>query len=430
MSRTPQHGTGLRDAREVRNAREIRDARAPHGSPAVFMMDLLATVPYYTAYLSRALLALGERVRVGSISYYLDPACFRSRGLRLQPGCLDVVGRSPQLPRRLRRAGKLLETVVNHLALLLQFLVRPPDVLHVQYLPMLRSRLPIDLWFVQLVQRRGAKVVLTVHDLLPHDTADRFRRKFTGLYEMADQLICHSGHIRQRLREEFEVDESRIHVIPHGPFFYDLPESGPALPEGIPAGTPIVLWQGILFPYKGLDLLLDAWQEVEAQTTGATLMVMGTGAPELLAQIQEQVRSLGLRRVVLDLRFTSTGELVGAYRAASVVVYPYRAITTSGALATGLSLGRAIVASDLPVFRELLTDEVDALLVKPGDKEMLAGAVVRLLHDPELRTRLEHAVRSKNFGAATWKTIAEQTAAVYDAALAPHAGAHRRNSRP
>ena len=43
----------------------------------------------------------------------------------------------------------------------------------------------------------------------------------------------------------------------------------------------MVLWQGIIFPYKGIDLLLDAWQQVEANSDDACLLIVGTGAPEL-----------------------------------------------------------------------------------------------------------------------------------------------------
>ena len=69
--------------------------------PTVFMIDLWATVPYYTAYLSKALLAKSVNVTVGSISYYLDTECFSSRGIKLDPGFMDVVGRFrlPRLPR-------------------------------------------------------------------------------------------------------------------------------------------------------------------------------------------------------------------------------------------------------------------------------------------------------------------------------------------
>ncbi|MFI5072535.1 MAG: hypothetical protein ACHP8A_16760, partial [Terriglobales bacterium] len=61
--------------------------------PRVFMMDLWATVPYYTAYLSKALLKENVDLTVGSITYYLDPVCFSSRGIKVDPGLLDVVGK-------------------------------------------------------------------------------------------------------------------------------------------------------------------------------------------------------------------------------------------------------------------------------------------------------------------------------------------------
>ena len=388
--------------------------------PKVFMMDLWAIVPYYTAYLSRALLAQGVPLQVGSISYYLDPECFRSRGVPLTPGLLDVVGRFrlPQLPRRL---FKLVEALLNMAALTLRFLLSPPDVIHVQYLPMLRWHLPLDLWFVQFFQRRGTRIVLTVHDLLPHDTAERYRSPFQRLYTGVDAIICHSDHISGSLQTEFGIHPSRISVIPHGPFFYDLPAQGSAeilKSFGIEPGRLLFLWQGILFPYKGVDLLLDAWQTVEQELTGASLVIAGTGSPELLHQIEKRVEELELEHVALHLRFISTEELVTLYRAADVVVYPYRAITTSGALATGLALGKTIVASDLPVFRELLTDGETALLVDPENRGQLASALIRIAHDPALRAQLAGRILELNFGDQTWHSIARKTLAVYEGAIA------------
>jgi len=143
--------------------------------PRIFMMDLWATVPYYTAYLSRALLKERVNVQIGSISYYLDPTCFSSRGIKLDPGALDIVGKF-RLPRLPRRILKLLESILNLSALTVRFLFSPPDIVHVQYLPMLRSRLPLDLWFVEFCRKRGSKIVLTVHDLLPTTQARRTSR--------------------------------------------------------------------------------------------------------------------------------------------------------------------------------------------------------------------------------------------------------------
>jgi glycosyltransferase involved in cell wall biosynthesis len=385
------------------------------------MMDLLATVPYYTAYLSKALLAEHVNLTVGSISYYLDPACFSSRGIRLDPGLLNVVGRFP-LPQLPRRVLKMLEALVNLAALTVRFLVSPPDIIHVQYLPMLTWRFPLDLWFLELCRRRGSQIVLTVHDLLPHDTGEAHKRVFHELYQMADRIICHSDSIRTRLGAEFTVPQEKVAVIPHGPFFYDLPATNSEQTLRsfeIEPGKLLVLWQGIIFPYKGIDLLLNAWQQVEADIDDVCLLIAGTGAPEFLEQIREQINRLNLKRVKLHPRFISSEELVAIYRAADIVVYPYRAITTSGALATGLALGRTIVASDLPVFRELLTNRENALLVDPQNSSALSGALTELSKSFALRQQLASKVEAMHFGDQSWLSIAAKTIACYESSQSP-----------
>lgn len=383
------------------------------------MMDFLTTVPYYTAYLSRALLASGIHVTIGAITYYLDRDCFTVRGLRLQPGPLNVVGGLNLSPAP-RRILKIAELAVNLAWQALRFAFRPAAIVHVQFLPLLRWPVPLDLWFVRFCQWRGSKIVLTVHDLLPHDTAEQHHILFEKLYRTVDTLICHSEHIHTRLISEFGIAADKVAVIPHGPFFYDSPNTGAdrASANGcVPNGAPMVLWQGIIFPYKGLDLLLDAWQTVEQRHPTAWLVVVGTGDPQLLTELRTRVGRLGLDRVTLDLRFATTEELVAAYDRADVVVYPYRAITTSGALATGLALGKAIVASDLPVFRELLTDGENAFLVTPGDTASLAEALLKLVGDDALRSLFSARVNAMNFGDETWRSIARSTLAVYRSAL-------------
>jgi glycosyltransferase involved in cell wall biosynthesis len=387
--------------------------------PTVFMMDLWATVPYYTAYLSKALLREGVDLTVGSITYYLDTDCFSSRGIKVDPGLLDVVGKF-HLPRLPRRILKLLEALLNLLALTVRFLISSPDVIHVQFLPMFKWRVPLDLWFVEICQWRGAKIVLTVHDLLPHDTGETHKRTFEGLYRMVDAIICHSDHVEARLQAEFSVPKKKISVIPHGPFFYDLSASGDEKTLrsfGLEADGVLVLWQGIVFPYKGIDLLLRSWKQVEADVGDACLVIAGTGAPEFLDQIRAQVKDLDLKRVKMHFRFISTEELVALYRAANVVVYPYRAITTSGALATGLALGKAIVASDLPVFQELLTDGENAFLVDPQNPAALAGALVELTQNRALRARFAQKVREMDFGDRSWLSIAKKTIQTYEKIL-------------
>ncbi len=380
------------------------------------MMDLFATVPYYTAYLSKALLSLGENVTVGSITYYLDRRCFTRYKIPLQPGISNIVGRF-DMPRLPRRVLKLLEGMVNLAALSVRFLFSPPEVIHVQYLPLLTSRVPLDCFFLHLCRLRGSKIMLTVHDLLPHDTGDLYRSQFAELYAFVDGIICHSEHVRARLQDEFSVPRSKVSVIPHGPFFYDRAvdkAEAATVKELVPEENALlVLWQGIIFPYKGVDLLLEAWREVETKVPGAWLLIAGTGSPVILKEVRDQVQRLQLRRVKLELTFISTDRLVAIYRAADLVVYPYRNITTSGALATGLAFNKVIVASDLPVFRELLTAGQNSVLVPSGDSAALSQAIADLLQDTDRRSQIACSVREMDFGDETWLNIASQTRQSY-----------------
>jgi glycosyltransferase involved in cell wall biosynthesis len=77
-------------------------------------------------------------------------------------------------------------------------------------------------------------------------------------------------------------------------------------------------------------------------------------------------------------------------------------------------MGKAIVASDLPVFRELLTDRENVLLVAPQDCDALAGALVELVRDSALRERLANNVRAMDFGDESWQMIAKQTMETYE----------------
>jgi glycosyltransferase involved in cell wall biosynthesis len=81
-------------------------------------------------------------------------------------------------------------------------------------------------------------------------------------------------------------------------------------------------------------------------------------------------------------------------------------------------LGKTILASDLPVFRELLTNTENALLVNPEDADALASALLTLIHDAALRERLAAKVRAMNFGDESWLSIAKKTVDAYTSVLA------------
>jgi glycosyltransferase involved in cell wall biosynthesis len=387
-------------------------------------MDLWCIVPYYTGYLCRSLREQSVDVTLGSITYQYDRAHFSRQGIRNDPGLLDVVSRFRIGNSLVRRSLKFLETCINMAWLAIRFLAHRPDILHVQYLQLVEEGIPFELWLIAFAKRLGIKLVYTVHNELPPDTGERYRRIFRRIYAMMDALICHTEAARDKLITWYGVAPERIRIIPHGPLFHDnsLPDPASSRKQlGIDAADCVVLWQGWIKPYKGVPFLLDSWAGVEKQNPSARLIIAGSGDEKSKREIQQKVSSLGMERSVrLELRFLDVSELPLYYSAADILVYPYREITTSGALMTGLHHGKAIVATDLPAFREVLEDGCSALLVPYGETEALATALLALMNDSDLKARLGR----KALGLAgklpnSWPKIAGQTRACYESLLAP-----------
>lgn len=386
------------------------------------MLDVAAIVPYYTGHLCRALLAFEEvQVRLHSIAYGHDPGFFARFGVEHDPGLLDWVSRRRSLPAPLRKGLKVAEYLANCAALWRRFQASPPDVVHVQFLPLAARGMAWEQRMLRALRRRGIPIVYTVHNVLPQDTGDRYRALYRGIYSLADRFICHDLEAAARLTAEFGVAGDSIAVIPHGPLFQPEPGGDAAAARrrlGLPPDEPLVLWQGILRPYKGVSFLLEVWRQVCAEEPRARLAVVGPGDRAMVEAVRRQVAALGIAsRVRLDLRFVPVGELHDYYQAADVLTYPYREITTSGALMTGVAYGKAVVASALPAFEGVLRHRETAWLAPYGDVEGFAGALLRLLRDPVLREVLGARLRDTHASQPGWPEIAQATIDCYRRAV-------------
>lgn len=385
----------------------------------VFVMDLWCYTPQYDRYLCESLQNVNVIATLGSVCPYQDVEYFARHGLRNDPGLVDLVPKLQIQNDTVRRALMLIESCINMAVLAARFSVSKPDIIHVQWTPLAR-KVPFELWFLKFAKRLGIKLVYTVHNLLPHDSGTRFLSLFKRVYSEMDALICHTEEAKNGLIHEFSVDPQRIWVIPHGPLLHDLKRDSTQVAKsrlGFPADVPLVLWQGFIRPYKGLDFLLQAWHKITTQGLRAHLLIAGTGEHEMLESLQEDVTRLGLQASVrLDLRFVPDQELATYYQAADILTYPYRDVTTSGALMTALAYNKPIVATNLPGFREILRNNANALLVNYGDVDALSDSLAILIREPEERRRLAAGTTAlSDFN--KWDRIANETRQCYTAVL-------------
>lgn len=407
---------------EVVGGALVRKRETPQTKVSVLVFDLLPSVPYYTGHLCAALSGIGNlQVTLVSATYPYDSGFFRRTGLRNRPGLLDVAYRLRFSPAR--RAVKLAEYLLNLTATALRLLQSRPSVLHVQFTPLAERGLPFELWFLKIVRGLGIRVVGTVHNVVPHDSSRALTSTYSKLYSLMHGFICHNLPAKERLASEFGIDPVRITVVPHGPLFGTGKKecaSRVAVRNGESARGCMVLWQGIVRGYKGIPFLLRVWRIVRQRGMPGTLWIVGTGNKSLCREIEQDAAALGVASSVrLTWRFVSVEELDRYYQAADIVVYPYSAVTTSGALMTGISYGKAILASDLPAFRQELQHERTGLLAPYGDVEGWATALLRLASNPDLRAALVEELNAARPARPSWGDIAFQTYQVYERLLPP-----------
>jgi glycosyltransferase involved in cell wall biosynthesis len=170
-----------------------------------------------------------------------------------------------------------------------------------------------------------------------------------------------------------------------------LPDVIPPLREPKP-GAPIrITYIGQLYPWKGVDVLLEATKELPDNE----IVIVGGLPPEPdLDRTRILARKLGVLDRVVFRGYLPPTELAEERRSADIFAIPLLESTTSRHFTSPLKLfeamatGRPIVASNLPSIGEVLTNEVNALLVTPNDPKALAAAIRRLSTDQELRARL------------------------------------------
>jgi glycosyltransferase involved in cell wall biosynthesis len=212
------------------------------------------------------------------------------------------------------------------------------------------------------------------------------------------------------------VSADRISVIPHGPLLTAQPqiERDAARQQlGLPLEAELLLFAGLIEPYKGLADLIAAFGGLAARRPLARLIVAGK-PNEPFAPYARQLDALGLRgRTVLDLRFLPEPQLAAYLCAADVVVLPYRATTSSGLLFAARRFGRAVVTTAVGDLGEVVVDGESGLLAPPSDPNRLGAAVERLLADPDLAARLGAAGQRAATGPESWAEAARRTVALY-----------------
>ncbi|MGE5236718.1 MAG: glycosyltransferase family 4 protein [Acidobacteriota bacterium] len=268
---------------------------------------------------------------------------------------------------------------------------------------------------LRLASWRVAPIVMVVHNPADHDAGTLAHRVGRSVLAKANGFLCHAGSVATVLQECFPQRPVAIHA---------LPAEASALPDrrdaraslGIPDRAVAFLCFGLIRPYKGVDVLLDALTRLPEGSPVAILLAGEPWAGEG-ERLQRLLASpVVARRVIAALRWIPEREVGTWFAAADAAVLPYRQATGSAVAAQALGAGLPVVASAAGGLAEVVQDGVNGVHVPAGDPAALAAALESLC-DPALRARLADAART-SARSSGWTSYAATLQGVAAAVLA------------
>lgn len=261
-----------------------------------------------------------------------------------------------------------------------------------------------DAFIAHALRAKKIRVGYLIHNVIPHEARpwDKFLAKMA--LGQGDAFLVQSSGQQETLRDL--IPNARIELVEHP--VYDM-FSGEKIDRasarrklGLPENLPLVLFFGIVRPYKGLALLVDALGQLNSEGHQVGLYVAGEFWEDE-QKYREQIQSLNLtERVWIDNRYIPNEELPAIFSAADVFAAPYTNATQSGAVKMAMGFGLPMVVTR-PVLDETMRLWVDrGVFVCPTDDSAGVHAAIKqaICADPV------NLISEKN--TAGWQSLIER----------------------
>jgi len=233
------------------------------------------------------------------------------------------------------------------------------------------------------LRSRGAKLVWTIHNRLPHELT--FRELEVALYRLlassADAIHIMAPHTPAAISDVATVDPRKIRQIAH-PSYEGVYDTGITCADArasfdIAESDRSVLFLGQIRPYKGVDDLARAAARANDER-GGDLVLMLAGAVKEMPRAEFAASLPASLRTVSQLEFVDDADIARWFRAADVACFPYRAILNSGSLHLAATFRVPVILPGDPFLRDQFAGEAWVAFFDPAGPEasiaeLLAG---------------------------------------------------------
>lgn len=247
------------------------------------------------------------------------------------------------------------------------------------------------------------------------DLLSKIKEQELATLHLSDAIICPSRVTRDYIAS-LGLSRKLVTVIPNGVSPSDFSASPlPARGERVP----VLLYIGTLADWQGLDIVIKSLPKILEQQA-VRLQIVGRGRSRQRKMLAKQIRKLGIEEHVIVQPAVPHHEIPTLIANADICVAPLslndRNVTQGACpikLLEYMAAGRPLLASNMPIVRELVREDVDALLFSPSDPDDLARQTLALLNDFELSKRLAESASQRALTKFTWHESQKKLLKVY-----------------
>jgi len=247
----------------------------------------------------------------------------------------------------------------------------------------------------------------------------KVREQEVATLHLSDAIICPSNVTRDYIAS-LGLSRDRIAVIPNGVSPSDFSPSPLPAREG---RVPVLLYIGTLADWQGLEVVIKALPKMLEQEP-VHLRIVGRGRSRQRKMLMKHIRKLGVEGSVLVQPAVPHHEVPALIAESDICVAPLglndRNVTQGACpikVLEYMASSRPLIASNMPIVRELVREDVDGLLFSPNDPEDLAHKVLMLLDDVELSKRLADSATERALTKFTWHESQKKLVKVYEKLL-------------